>query len=122
MEMPVVLVVEDEVIIRMNIVQMAEDMGYEVLEAANADEAIEILEGRDDIGAVITDIVMPGSMDGMKLAHAIAGRWPPIQVIVTSALDVSNEADLPCRSWFIRKPYENRQIAAALHEVFNGQY
>jgi CheY-like chemotaxis protein len=117
----VVLIVENQAVIRMNIVHVAEDLGYEVLEAANADEAVEILERRSDIRAVITDIIMPGSMSGMKLARAIRGRWPPIQVIVTSSLDASTYPDFPICCQFIRKPYENRQISAALQEAFSGQ-
>src|ERR1700733_15767770 len=120
-ERSVVLVVEDEAIIRMNIVQVAEDLGYEVLEAVNADEAIEILECRSDIWAVITDIMMPGSMCGMKLARAIKDRWPPVRVIVTSALDASKYPEFPTCGQFIRKPYENRQITAALREAFGGR-
>jgi CheY-like chemotaxis protein len=117
----VVLVVEDEAIIRMNIVQVAEDSGYEVLEAANADEAIEILEDRGDICAVFTDIIMPGSMDGLRLARAIRGRWPPIQIIVSSGIDISNFPDFPEDGRFIRKPYENRQVIAALKDALCGQ-
>jgi CheY-like chemotaxis protein len=67
-ERPVILVVEDEYFLRMNAVEMIEAAGYVVLEASNADEAIEILENRDDIRVVFTDIQMPGSMDGLKLA------------------------------------------------------
>lgn len=121
MKKPAVLVVENEAIIRMNVVQIAEDMGYEVLEAANADEAIEILECRSDICAVFTDIIMPGSMDGLKLARVIAGRWPPIEIIVSSGIDPSNHPDFPIRGRFIRQPYENRQVTAALQDAICGQ-
>lgn len=73
----VVLVVEDEPIIRMNAVAMIEDAGYDVIEAANADDAILLLETRPDIRVVFSDIEMPGSMDGLKLIHAVRERWPP---------------------------------------------
>jgi CheY-like chemotaxis protein len=69
----VVLVVEDELLLRLNAAQMMEDAGYEVIEASNADEAIQILESRTDIRIVFTDINMPGSMDGIKLANAVHG-------------------------------------------------
>jgi CheY-like chemotaxis protein len=121
-ERPVVLIVEDEAMIRMNVIQVAEDAGYEVLEAANADEAIEILEGRNDICAVFTDVKMPGSMNGLKLACAIGGRWPSIRVVVMSALDVTSDSDFPVHGRFIRKPYQNSQIIAALQEVRSAQY
>jgi CheY-like chemotaxis protein len=113
----VVLVVEDEVIIRMNIVQVAQDLGFHVLEAANAAEAIEILESHDDIRAVFIDAGLPRSMDGLKLAQAILGRWPPIQLIVTSGGDVSKHPEFPACGRFICKPYKNLQIATALEEV-----
>ncbi len=119
MEQPVVLIVEDEAVIRMNIVQVVEDAGYEALQATNADEAVDILEFRDDICAVFTDIRMPGYMDGIRLAHVIRGRWPPIQLIIMSGLEVPDGAEFP---WFIRKPYGNEQIIAALRQVESGQY
>ena len=118
----VVLVVEDEAIIRMNIVHVAEDLGYQVLEASNADEAIEILESHDEIRIVFTDVGMPGSMDGLKLARAISGRWPPIQLIVTSGRDVSGDPDFPVHGRFIGKPYMNGQVAAALREALNAEW
>ena len=79
---PVVLAVEDEPLILMLAVDMIRDAGFEPLWASNADEAIRILESRDDIRIVFTDINMPGSMDGIKLAQAVRGRWPPIKIIV----------------------------------------
>src|ERR1700693_2273388 len=81
---PVVLIVEDEFLLRMDAVEMIADPGFEAVEAANADQAIGILESRRDITVVFTDIQMPGSMDGLKLARAVRGRWPPIKIIATS--------------------------------------
>jgi CheY-like chemotaxis protein len=80
----VILIVEDELLIRLNAVEMVEEAGFEVIEAASADEAIAILEGRLDIAVVFTDIQMPGSMDGLKLAAAVRDRWPPIMIVATS--------------------------------------
>jgi CheY-like chemotaxis protein len=119
MENPVLLVVENEAVIRINIVQVAQDSGFEVLEAANADEAMEILESRNDIRAVFTTIRMPGSMNGLRLANAIRDRWPSIELFVTSGIDVSNHPDFPVNGRFIQKPYANEQIAAALGKVHN---
>lgn len=119
MDKAVVLIVEDEALIRMSAVQMVEDAGFMVVEACNADEAIEILQSRRDIRAVFTDINMSGSMDGWKLAHAIRGRWPPIHLIVTSGLYVPENGQLPARCLFIRKPYSAEQVTAALLELFN---
>ena len=86
---PVVLIVEDEFLLRMDAADMIAAAGFEVVEAENADQAIEILEARRDITVVFTDIQMPGSMDGLKLARAVRGRWPPIKIVATSGhLDV----------------------------------
>ena len=120
MAKPVVLIVEDEALIRMSAVHIVEDAGFAVVEACNADEAIGILESRNDIRAVFTDINMAGSMDGWKLAHAIRGGWPPIHLIVTPGLSVPNEYQLPARSRFIGKPYTAAQITAALHDLFGS--
>lgn len=118
MEKALVLVVEDEALIRMGAVQMVEDAGFAAMEANNADEAIRILESRPDIRAVFTDINMSGTMDGLKLAHAIRGRWPPIHLIVTSGVNVPNKEQLPANGRFIRKPYSAEHIATALRDLF----
>jgi two-component system, response regulator PdtaR len=114
----VVLIVENEVLIRLNAVQMIEDAGYITLEAEDADKAIAILKRRQDIGAVFTDVYMSGSKSGLRLARAVRRRWPPIHLIVTSGLPTDGE--LPPGSHFIRKPYENACVVALLHELFDG--
>src|SRR6202042_3577238 len=113
---PAVLIVEDEPLVRLCAVETVEAAGFTVIEAANADEAIEILEGRDDIRVVFTDIHMPGSMDGLKLAHAVRHRWPPIKIIVTSGRQIPIERDIPEGGRFLPKPYNPSEIQAALRE------
>ena len=81
---PVVLVVEDENLIRLSALDMVEEAGFEAIAASDADEAIRILESRNDIRAVFTDVHMPGSMDGLRLARVVRNRWPPVALIVTS--------------------------------------
>jgi CheY-like chemotaxis protein len=117
MEKAVILVVEDEALIRISALQIVEDAGFTALEACNADEAIAILESRNDIRAVFTDIRMPGSMDGWKLAGAIRGRWPPIHLLVASA-HAPNGDKLPANGRFLGKPYSAEQVTAALYELF----
>ena len=114
---PVVLAVEDEPFILMLAVDMIRDAGFEPLWASNADDAVRILESRNDIRIVFTDINMPGSMDGIKLAHAVRGRWPPIKIIVTSGFSGGDLKLLPEGSQFIPKPYDARQISDALHNL-----
>ena len=113
---PVVLVVEDEFLLRIDAVNMVTAAGFEAVEASNADEAIAILEARRDITVVFTDIQMPGSMDGLKLARAVRGRWPPIKIVATSSVDVG-EADLPAGGRFLPKPYSPVQITGVLREL-----
>lgn len=111
-----VLVVEDEPILLLFATDVVEEAGYEAVCAANADEAIRILRSRDDIRIVFTDIRMPGSMDGMKLATFIRDRWPPIEIIVTSGHLAAAPPELPARGKFFRKPYRTQHIIDALHE------
>ena len=119
MKKTVILVVEDEAIIRMGAVQMLEDAGFAVVEASNADDAIKILEIRNDVRAVFTDINMPGTLDGMRLARAVRGRWPPIHLIVTSGIHSPNEKDLPVGGRFIRKPYDPAHVIATIRELLS---
>jgi two-component system, response regulator PdtaR len=111
---PVVLVVEDEPLVLADAVAIIEDAGYEVIEAENADDAIDILKSRSDIRVVFTDIEMPGSMDGLKLARVVREKWPPVELIVTSGRRLLDAADLPTRGTFIGKPYTAKQVVDAV--------
>jgi DNA-binding NtrC family response regulator len=112
-----VLVVEDEMILRMRAVDIVEDAGFRAVEATNADEALSILESRSDISLLFSDIQMPGSMDGLKLAHAVHNRWPSIKIILVSGQVTLSEADKPEDSRFFRKPLEMDQMIAELQEM-----
>jgi CheY-like chemotaxis protein len=117
---PVVLVVEDEFLLRMDAADMIKEAGFDVVEAANADQAIEILEARPDITVVFTDIQMPGSMDGLRLAQAVRGRWPPIKIVATSGHVHVREKDLPEGGRFLPKPYSPREVTGVLRELTSG--
>src|SRR5688572_32147724 len=97
---PTVLVVEDEMILRMRAVDIVEDAGFTPLEAVNADDAIALLESRSDIELLFTDIQMPGTMNGLKLAHAVHERWPSIKIILVSGQVTPEEGDRPINSRF----------------------
>jgi CheY-like chemotaxis protein len=112
----VILIVEDELLIRMHAVEMIEE-AFEVVEAASAEEAIAILEARLDIRVVFTDIQMPGSMDGLKLAAAVRDRWPPIKIVATSGHVKIGADDLPQVGRFLRKPYSPAEIMQTLREL-----
>ena len=101
----VILVVEDEALIRMNAADMIRDLGFEVIEAANADQAILLLEQTSGISVMFTDIQMPGSMDGLRLAEVVSKRWPPVALLVTSGQFRPNGSDLPENTHFLPKPY-----------------
>jgi len=113
----VILVVEDDVLLRMDAAEMIAAGEFDVIEAANADEAIAILETRLDITAVFTDIQMPGSMDGLRLAAAVRDRWPPIKIIATSGQVTIGRDDLPDGGCFLPKPYSPAQILKTLREL-----
>lgn len=117
----IVLVVEDEALLRMAAVDLVEDAGFEAVEAANADEAVRILESRTDIRIVFTDIDMPGSINGLKLAAAVRDRWPPIDIVIVSGHMKPAPDQLPPRSVFYAKPYDERRIAATLIGFAAGQ-
>lgn len=112
--LPVVLVVEDEPLLRMLAVEVVEEAGFLAIEARDADEAVELLESRTDIILIFTDINMPGSMDGLKLAHAVRDRWPPIKILLVSGQQRLQSSDLPLNSCFVGKPY---QAAALVDEL-----
>jgi DNA-binding NtrC family response regulator len=110
----IVLVVEDEPLLLLMAGTMVEDAGLQSLYAKNADEAVAILETRTDVRIVFTDVDMPGSMDGIKLAAAIRNRWPPISIIVVSGHTSVALSDLPDGARFFAKPYDERRVVETL--------
>jgi CheY-like chemotaxis protein len=116
---PVVLIVEDELLIRLDAIEMIEAAGFDTLEAADAEEAIAILEARPDIHVLFTDIHMLGSMDGVKLAHFVRNRWPPVKIIATSAHARIEGYHLPNGGRFLPKPYSAREVATHLKDLTN---
>src|SRR5664279_5770626 len=105
-----VLVVEDEMMLRMRAVDMVEDAGFTPIEAVNADDALSILESRSDIQLLFTDIQMPGSMDGLKLAYAVHERWPLIKIILVSGQLKLTDDDKPVDSRFFGKPIDAKEM------------
>jgi two-component system, response regulator PdtaR len=101
---PIILIVEDDFLTRMNTARMIEDAGFDVVEAANADEAIVVLETRLDITVVFTDVQMPGSMDGLKLAAFIRGGGRPLRSSPPLASLTFAKAIFPKAHGFCRSP------------------
>lgn len=112
-----ILVVEDETFIRMDVVEMLRAAEFHVLEATNAYEAIQMLERNSDVRVIFTDIDMPGSMNGLKLAAAVRDRWPPVSIIATSGHFEIQAGDLPADARFIPKLYQSAQIISAIREL-----
>ena len=113
----VVLVVEDEMLLRIRAVEMVEDAGFTSVEAVDADEAVAILESRSDIALMFTDIQMPGTMDGLKLAHIVHKRWPPIRIILVSGQLKLETIDMPPDSCFFEKPLEADVMMAQMRNM-----
>jgi two-component sensor histidine kinase len=114
---PTVLVVEDEMMLRLRAVDIVEDAGFSPLQAVNADEALALLESHADIKLLFTDIQMPGSMDGLKLAHAVHERWPAIKIILVSGQVTLDEGERPADSRFFGKPMKAKHMIAELQEM-----
>jgi CheY-like chemotaxis protein len=111
---PVVLIVEDEAIIRVGAAALVEDLGCEFFEASSADEAIALLEQNPQITIVFTDIQMAGSMDGLQLAAYVRRRWPPLKFIIVSGNHVATAIEMPEGARFFPKPYNAATIGEAI--------
>lgn len=115
------LVVEDEALIRLGLASDLEDAGYEVLEAANATEAIAVLEADNSIRLVVTDVDMPGGMDGVRLAQYVRHRWPAIQLIVVSGKFDVDLRELPLGSKFISKPHAPGEMLSLVQSLVQSE-
>src|SRR6201996_2660675 len=112
-----VLVVEDEMVLRIRAVDIVEDAGFTAIEAVNADEALSMLESRSDISLLFSDIQMPGSIDGLKLAHAVHDRWPSIKILLVSGEVKPSDEERPAESRFFGKPLGVDQMITELQEM-----
>lgn len=119
-QVPNVLIVEDEMMLRMRAVDIVEDAGFKSVQAVSADQALSILESRADISLLFTDIQMPGSMDGLKLAHAVHDRWPEIKIILVSGQMKPTLAERPANSRFFGKPLSNTQMVSEIQEMMGS--
>jgi DNA-binding response OmpR family regulator len=117
MSVTVVLIVEDDTLLRMLTVDVVEEAGFEAIEAADADAAISLLECRPDIALLLTDIDMPGSMSGLKLAHAARDRWPPIKILIVSGHVRPQPIELPWGARFVAKPCHSASLIAELRAL-----
>ncbi|MCJ2012793.1 response regulator [Methylobacterium sp. J-076] len=112
-----VLVVEDDDLVRMIAVDMLEDAGFAVVSARQADEAWFILHERADIGVLFTDVDMPGSMCGVTLAERVHRAWPDIRLVLTSGRNRFANRDMPDHGLFVPKPYSVGEVVDAIHHA-----
>jgi CheY-like chemotaxis protein len=114
---PIVLIVEDEPIVRFYESELAEGAGFLTLMAANADEALRELEGPLDVQILLTDLSMPGSMDGLELANAVRERWPDVRIVIASGHVDSRDGDGRDDIVYVQKPFTPNQLIDALQSV-----
>lgn len=112
-----ILVVEDESLVRMTMVDFLEDAGFEVVEAATGEEGLKQLDRNPAIAALLTDIEMPGTVDGIRLAKITHERHPDAAVIVMSGRVRPGKSELPSHARFFAKPYMHDDVISALHEM-----
>ena len=112
-----VLVVEDEFLITMWVEEALREAGYDVATASDADAAIKILEADRSIALIFTDIDMPGSIDGLKLAAAVRDRWPPVHIVIASGKHRPEVGEMPARAVFLPKPYLPIDMLTAINSA-----
>jgi DNA-binding NtrC family response regulator len=109
-----ILIVEDEVLSSEYLEFVLKDAGYEAIPASDAEEAIIVLEHRDDIHLVVTDINLPGALNGLQLAALVRDRWPSINIIVVTGYIAPTSKEIPSGSLFIPKPYTAQKMIDAV--------
>ena len=117
---PVVLIVEDEPLVRMTNLDILHEAGFRVVDANDADEAFEVLRRRDDVRAVLTDVDMPGSMNGFEFARLVTQGWPEVGVLVISGKTRPGQSDMPEGAVFLPKPYDAPQLVEELRRVMEA--
>ena len=120
--LPAILVVEDEVLVRLDLVDTIEDAGFPTFEASGADEAIRLMEMHPEIRVIFTDIDMPGTMDGLKLSHYVRNRWPRVHIVITSGHVSATPDQMPARSVFIAKPHQQCDLQHLFQTIEKGSY
>lgn len=111
---PVILVVEDELFVRLMAIDAIEYAGYDVVGVETGDEALTLLDSREDIGLIFTDIKMPGKVDGLQLAAHVRERWPRLPILLTSGHLYHGDASVPATIPFLQKPYRAGALIAEI--------
>jgi CheY-like chemotaxis protein len=119
-EKPLILVVEDEPLLRLNATDVLEEAGFSVTEANNAETALELLEVRRDVQVLFTDIHMPGAFNGLELAQQVHRRWPHILLMITSGRERPRASEIPDDGRFLAKPYRHAELVGRVNELLRG--
>ena len=114
---PVALVVEDEALVRMYACELLEEQGFNVLQAATAERALEVMEAGPQVRLLFTDIQMPGAFDGMDLARQVHARWPKVRLVITSGQRRPSRAEIPDDGRFLAKPYAAEELIHQVNEL-----
>ena len=117
---PVVLLVEDELLVRMLGADILEDAGFQVVEAMNGEEAVTVLEARPDVQVLLTDVDMPGSIDGFELARHTSAHRPDIAILIVSGKVRPGPGEMPEGSLFVPKPYQPAALVQQIHQMLVG--
>src|SRR5580704_14242736 len=118
---PVILIVEDEALVRLSAVDMLEDAGFRMIEAVNSEQALELLAADSDVQLLFTDVNMPGTIDGLALARQVRDRWPHIGIMIASGKQEPQPEKLPAGSRFEQKPYSTDMVVRHARELTSAQ-
>lgn len=119
---PVVLVVDDEALLRWHASDLLASAGYKVVEADDAATALRILETREDVRLLFTDVQMPGALDGLDLARQVHQRWPGVLLLVTSGGVPLGNADIPDAGRFVAKPYREGDLLGQVSDMIHEKH
>jgi two-component system, response regulator PdtaR len=114
---PAILIVENEALIRLLGVGTFADAGFRVIEANSGDQALGLLEADSDVQLLFTDVRMPGKLNGLALAQEVHDRWPHIRIMIVSGQSIPETHELPTGCRFLRKPYNPVSAVRHAHEM-----
>ena len=115
-----VLIVDDEAILRFIASDVLEDSGFQVLEAENAKAALMVLADHPDVRVLFTDINMPGALDGLDLAREAHARWPHLKLVITSGRLRPADSEIPDDGRFVAKPYSPDHLVGEIRKALAG--
>lgn len=118
---PVILVVDDNAVLRMHAAELLKEAGYDVLEAADTEVAVGLLESRRDIRLLFTDVQLPAGRDGLSLAQQVKEQWPKVLLLITSGGPKVMDESIPHEARFLTKPYSNREVLGHVEAMIRDQ-